>query len=55
MEEGDLSATGDVFSHSALKIDPTAGEVKINVKDEVLVPYDFDTHLQLLPAATNTP
>ena len=50
VEEGDLSAA-DVFSHSALKIDPTAGEVKINVKDKALVPYDFNTHLTTLPAA----
>ena len=54
VEEGDLAAAG-VFSHTALKIDPSAGEVKINVKDEVFVPYDFDTHLQVLPAATSNP
>ena len=39
--EGDTTATG-VFGDTALKIDPSSGEVKINVKDKAFVPYDFD-------------
>ena len=48
VEEGDLTAS-DVFGTSALKVDPTAGEVKINIKKDVLLAVDFNAQLSSLP------
>ena len=48
VEEGDLSAAG-VFGTSALKVDPTAGEVKVNIKENVLLAFDFNAQLSALP------